>query len=105
MELLFVLVYTGIYFAGYYGGHVLNLVTRRVLISNLRLAGLSLVAIVAGAVALFIEIKVPQGASAFAKGHFQGQYAIGPALIVGIVVGIRMWRESRKLGKPRKYGE
>jgi hypothetical protein len=105
MEVVLILVYTAIYFAGYYGGHVVNLAVRRVWIKNLRLAGLTLVAVTAAAVALWIEIQIPPEADAYAKGYLQGKLAIGPALMVGIVVGIRMWLENRKLGKPRKFGD
>ena len=105
MEFVFTLAYAAIYFVGYYGAHVLNLALRRVLLPNLRLAGLGLVAIVAAVVAVLIEVNAPPHASAFAKGHLQGQFAIAPALIVGIFVGVRMWLENRKLGKPKKPGE
>jgi len=105
MALFFILVYAAIYFAGYYGAHVLNLAARRVLLANLRVAGLGLVALAAAAVVVFIEVKAPPGASSFAKGHLQGQFAIAPALIVGAFVGIRMWLDNRKLGKSRKIGE
>ena len=105
MDFVFTLVYAAIYFAGYYGAHLANLAMRRVLFSNLRLAGLGLVALVAAIVAILIEVKAPPNASAFAKGNLQGQFAIGPALIVGIFVGIRMWVENRKLGKLKRPGE
>lgn len=105
MQFGFVLAYAAIYFAGYYGAHVVNLIARRVLLPNLRLAGLGLVALVAAGVAILIEVNVPTNASTFARRHLQGQYAIGPALIVGIFVGIRMWLENRKLGKLKRYGD
>lgn len=103
MEFLFIFVYAAIYFVGYYGAHVLNLATRRVLLPNLRIAGLTLVALIAAAVAVLIEVKAPPSASAFAKGRLQGQFAIGPALMVGIIVGIRMWLDNRRLTEPRRY--
>jgi hypothetical protein len=52
MEFFFTFVYAAIYFAGYYGAHVLNLITRRVLLANLRMAGLGLMALAAAAVAI-----------------------------------------------------
>lgn len=104
MQFGFIFAYAAIYLAGYYGAHVVNLAMRRVLLPNLRLAGLGFVALVAIGVAIFIEVNVPPNVSVFARGRLQGQYAVGPAFIVGILVGIRMWLDNRKLGSLKKHG-
>ncbi|WCM94829.1 hypothetical protein M5C99_09030 [Acidovorax sp. NCPPB 2350] len=105
MDFAFVIAYAAVYFVGYYGAHVLNLALRRVLFTNLRLAGLGLVAVVAAVVAMLIKVNAPSNASAFAKGHLIGELAIGPALMVGIFVAGRMWLENRKIGKPKLPGQ
>lgn len=105
MEVLLILAYAIIYFVGYYGAQVLNLLARRVLIKNLRIGGLALLVLAAAVAAYLIEFNAPAGASSFVKGQLQGRFAIGPALIVAFAVGIRMWLENRKLGKARKAGE
>ena len=102
MDILFILAYAVVYFVGYYGAYILNLAARRVLVTNLRVAGLGLVAIAAAVVAYLLQVNAPAGSTAFARGYVQGQVAIFPALVVGVVVGIRIWLENRKLGKPRK---
>lgn len=97
MDFMFVFAYAVVYFVGYYGAHVFNLALRRVLFTNLRLAGLGFVALVATGVAILIEVKAPPNAGAFAKGYLIGELAITPALVVGAFVAGRVWLENRKL--------
>lgn len=90
MAFFLTFVYAAIYFAGYFGAHAPNLALRRVPLSNLRLSGLGLVAVIATAIAIVIEVNAPPQASTFTKGYLQGQFEIGPALVVGAFVSIRM---------------
>ena len=100
MEALVILPYALVYFGGYYGAHLLNLASRRVLIANRRVAGLILLAVVTGVVIYLLEVNAPPNASEFAKSYVQGRFATGPALLVAVFVGVRMfldWRKSRKV--------
>ena len=99
MELFIAVGYVVIYFVGYYGAHALNLMSRRVVVRNLRLVGLVAVAIAALAFAYFLGTVAPRGANNFAKGYVQGSLAIGPALLVYVVVAIRIWLERRRRAK------
>ena len=99
MELLLLIPYALVYFAGYYGGHVVNLAARRVLVRNLRIAGLALLFVVTAAVIYLMEVNAPPHATAFAKSYVQGRFATGPALIVAFFVGLRMFLERRKARK------
>lgn len=103
MTLFILFIYTAIYFLGYYGAHLLNFLFRRKIISNLRIAGLSLLALAAAVFAFFIEINVHPNTTAYDRGYLQGYLAIGPAVMIGIVVGIRVWLENRRIGKIEKY--
>lgn len=104
MEFALALAYSLVYLAGYYGAHMLNLAMRRVVFSNLRVAGLIVLATSAMAFAYLIGTRVPEGGDTFSKGYVQGA-AIGPALLVGVVVAVRMWMENRRLGKVKRPGQ
>jgi len=99
MELGLVIAYTVVYFVGYYGAHLLNLLVRRVLVSNLRLAGLGALAVSAAAAVYVIQTHAPKNATPYMVGQLQGRLAIGPAVIVATVVAVRWWLEVRRAGK------
>lgn len=97
MDLLVVLGYAVLYLVGYYGSHMLNLLLRRVVFTNLRVAGLVFVALVAVIVYFFIESNAPSSWTAVDRGYAQGKFVIGPVLILGACIAVRMWFASRKL--------
>lgn len=99
MELLLLIPYALVYFAGFYGAHLVNLASHRVLIGNLRVAGLVLLFIVTAVVIYLMEVNAPPDATAYAKSYVQGRFATGPALIVAFFVGVRIFLERRKARK------
>ena len=96
MELLILIPYALVYFAGYYGAHLVNLACRRVLVGNLRVAGLIVLFIATAVVLYLMEINAPPEATAHAKSYVQGRFATGPALVVAFCVGLRIFFERRK---------
>lgn len=103
MTLGLIVIYGLVYLAGYYGAHLLILALRRVLVRNLRVAGLALLALVAVAVSLVLGAVAPPNASFEERGYVAGKLAFAPAVFVFLVVGVRMWLESRKIGKPKTF--
>jgi uncharacterized membrane protein len=93
-----------VYFAGYYGGHLINLLTCRVLISNLRICGLIVLAATAVLMALLIQLNLPATASAKSRGYAQAYFVMAPAILVACCVIFRMWRESQRRYQVKKYG-
>lgn len=102
MDFLLVLAYAIVYFAGYYGAHFLNLGLRRVVVGNLRFAGLAVLGLAALVAYVLIDKLAPPDASAGARGYIQGRLVIGPVLIVGAFVAVRMWLDQRKLAKGQR---
>lgn len=100
MDILVTLGYGAVYFAGHYGAHLLNLLMRRVMFANLQMAGLVFLSLVAVAAYFVIEAVVPESLSPVERGFVQGKFVVGPALIVGVCVALRMWYLNRKLRRP-----
>ena len=88
--------YTAIYFIGYYGAHVLNQMTGRVLIRNRRLAGLILVL----TVSLFHGYKIittpPPHDHGDGTGYALGLYIILPVTIIIIAVLYLTWQDRQE---------
>jgi len=99
MEIALILGFAFVYFVGYYAAHIVNLVARRSVIANLRLPGLGLLVASSVCVAWFVQTRAPANTSSYVVGQMQGKFAVGPALIVAIVVAVRWWLEARKIGK------
>jgi len=99
MDFLLLISYALVYLAGYHGAYVVNLATRRVLIGNLRVAGLVVLVIATVVMIYVIEASAPPDATVYARSYVQGRFATGPALIVAFFVGLRMFLERRKAKK------
>lgn len=102
MALVMTGVFSLIYLAGFYGSHYVNLLFRRVLLSNRRWAGLGFLGAAAVYFYYIFESRMPEGLTDRQRGEIQGEFVLAPLLIVVAFIVFKIWRENRAAGKPGK---
>lgn len=85
--------YTAVYFLGYYGAHLLNLLSGRVLVKNRRMTGLVLALMVGTIHGYKVISTTPPHDHGDGAGYALGLYVILPLTIITVAVLFLMWQD------------
>lgn len=96
MVFYFLVLYAIIYLIGSGGTKLLNRTAGRTVIKNFRLVGFIFLLVATVCVGALVRSKAPAGASDAVVGEVVGELAIGPAVMVALIVVVAAWWRNRK---------